>query len=183
MADPRQRAIAALDRAINARCQCADHRVGEALDALEEAGLRVVDAAEHDEVRATLEAVRAFVPEDEEQETYGAFPGGDPREFTPDPESSTDEERAAHKAACDAWNAGDKIEIRGGCGEVEVEPDTELATAVDEIRGGAAVATASRGHVRVQLQTFGLGTYTYRDGQVVEMRARIADAIRAMGGE
>ena len=34
---------------------------------------------------------------------YGFFPGGDPNDFTPDPECSTEEERARHKEACAAW--------------------------------------------------------------------------------
>lgn len=33
-------------------------------------------------------------------ECYGAFPGGDPRDFTPDPECSTEAEREAHRRAC-----------------------------------------------------------------------------------
>ncbi len=39
-------------------------------------------------------------------ECYGAFPGGDPRDFTPDPECSTDAEREAHRRACAIWDAG-----------------------------------------------------------------------------
>ena len=38
---------------------------------------------------------------------YGFFPGGDPRRFFPDPEASTDAERAKHKADCEAWDRGD----------------------------------------------------------------------------
>jgi hypothetical protein len=34
---------------------------------------------------------------------YGFFPGGDPNNFTPDPECSTEEERERHKQACAAW--------------------------------------------------------------------------------
>lgn len=45
-----------------------------------------------------------------EESHYGFFIGGDPRDFSPDPECSTEQERAAHKAACDEWNAGNRIE-------------------------------------------------------------------------
>jgi hypothetical protein len=38
---------------------------------------------------------------------YGFFPGGDPRDFTPDPECSTDTERAQHKRDCEAWDRGE----------------------------------------------------------------------------
>jgi hypothetical protein len=45
--------------------------------------------------------------------TYGHFLGGDPRNFTPDVECSTEEERAAHKAACEAWDRGERPDIGG----------------------------------------------------------------------
>lgn len=155
----------------------------EVVAALEAAGLRVVDAAACDAASATLVAVRDFLPTDDEQIGYGAFHGGDPRDFTPDPECSTDEERAAHKAACDAWERGDEVEIRGGCEYREVEPGTEIATAVEEIRREAgAAATVAPGIVRVQVQTFGLGTYVCRDPQVTEIVERINAAIGALGG-
>ena len=37
---------------------------------------------------------------------YGTFMGGDPRDFTPDPESATPDEIARHKADCAAAEAG-----------------------------------------------------------------------------
>lgn len=136
------------------------------------------------DVVPTLIAVRDdFLPTDDEQIGYGAFHGGDPRQFTPDPECSTEEERAAHKAACDAWDRGDEVEIRGGCEYREVEPGSELSAAVEEVRKGAAVATTGPAVVRVQRQTFGLGTYVCRDPQVTEIVERINAAIAAMGGE
>jgi hypothetical protein len=39
---------------------------------------------------------------------YGAFPGGDPRLFTPDPECSDAEEVEAHRAACAEWDRAQK---------------------------------------------------------------------------
>jgi hypothetical protein len=39
---------------------------------------------------------------------YGYFPGGDPRDFSPDPDASTEAERTAHKVACDAWDRGER---------------------------------------------------------------------------
>ncbi len=39
---------------------------------------------------------------------YGFFPGGDPRDFAPDPDCSTEEERAQHAADCAAWNRGER---------------------------------------------------------------------------
>lgn len=37
---------------------------------------------------------------------YGYFIGGDPNDFTPDPEASTEEERALHAKACAEFKAG-----------------------------------------------------------------------------
>lgn len=42
---------------------------------------------------------------------YGFFHGGDPREFRPDPECSTDAERALHKEHCAAWDRGEQPEV------------------------------------------------------------------------
>lgn len=38
---------------------------------------------------------------------YGMFHGGDPREFSPDPERSTEAERTLHKEHCAAWDRGE----------------------------------------------------------------------------
>lgn len=186
MADPRQRAIDALrsalagdplDRLIAA---CPTDRAHLIVSTLEAAGLAVVDPAE---IRDTLIASREFLPSNEESVSYGAFPGGDPREFTPDEECSTEEEREAWKAACAAWDRGEQVDVPGGCEYREVEPGTERAVANEAIRDGAAAATASPGLVRVARQTFGLGVYTYADPQVAEIRERVESAIRALGGE
>ena len=42
---------------------------------------------------------------------YGCFPGGDPREFTPDSEWCTPEEIEAHKRDCAAWDRGEKTTV------------------------------------------------------------------------
>ena len=44
--------------------------------------------------------------------SYGGYYGGDPRKFFPDEESCTADELAAHKAACEAWNRGDQVNVR-----------------------------------------------------------------------
>ena len=41
-----------------------------------------------------------------EESTYGFFHGGDPRNFCPDEECSTEEERANHRIACEAYSVG-----------------------------------------------------------------------------
>lgn len=40
---------------------------------------------------------------------YGAFQGGDPRDFTPDESSCKPEELAAWRAACAEWDAGNEV--------------------------------------------------------------------------
>lgn len=55
--------------------------------------------------------------------SYGFFPGGDPRAFTPDAESSTDAELARWKIDCALWDAGDQSPIPPSC-VVNKEPLT-----------------------------------------------------------
>ncbi len=70
---------------------------------------------------------------------YGAFPGGDPRNFEPDEDCSTEEERKAHKEACDAWS-------RGEC------PDVKPAHEMHHTPDG--------GFVHIEWVRFGLGSYS-----------------------
>ncbi len=44
--------------------------------------------------------------------SYGGYYGGDPRRFFPDEECCTPAELAAHKAACEAWNRGERPDPR-----------------------------------------------------------------------
>lgn len=46
---------------------------------------------------------------------YGFFHGGDPRNFSPDGECSTEEEQAQHKADCEAWDRGERPDIGPPC--------------------------------------------------------------------
>lgn len=49
-----------------------------------------------------LRAAHLYFCANAEEKWYGSFQGGDPRLFCPDPECSTEEDRANHKAACEA---------------------------------------------------------------------------------
>lgn len=89
--------------------------------------------------------------------TYGAFIGGDPRDFTPDPECSTAEERAAHKAACEAWAAGSTAPCRA---DSEGSHDGEVF--VHRTRAG-----------------FGLGAQIYRDPEMAALAAALRNALEA----
>jgi hypothetical protein len=46
-----------------------------------------------------------------EESGYGFFCGGDPRDFCPDGECSTDAEREKHKADCAAWDRGENPNV------------------------------------------------------------------------
>lgn len=39
--------------------------------------------------------------------SYGVFPGGDPRQFEPDPDASTTDEQQTHRQDCLAWEQGE----------------------------------------------------------------------------
>jgi hypothetical protein len=47
---------------------------------------------------------------------YGFFCGGNPNHFRPDPDSCTEKEIEAHKAACAAWNLGEQTPCEPQCG-------------------------------------------------------------------
>lgn len=44
--------------------------------------------------------------------SYGGYYGGDPRRFFPDHEACSAEEIAAHRAACAAWDRGERPDPR-----------------------------------------------------------------------
>lgn len=99
-------------------------------------------------LRAALERIEDM--RDQNSEHYGSWYGGDPRDFTPDPECSTEEERVLHRAACEA-----------------AERDEPGAR---DLPRGFIAGTLSRD------QRFGLGTTTFRDAEGDAMIA----ALRAL---
>ena len=46
---------------------------------------------------------------------YGPFHGGDPTQFVPDDECSTQEERARHREACRKWLFGEYVDDGTDC--------------------------------------------------------------------
>lgn len=75
---------------------------------------------------------------------YGAFPGGDPRRFSPDPECSDPGERDAWRLACDAWAKAEKAG--------EPAPGSAPAHETTPLPDG--------GWVHVTRTRFGLGVYS-----------------------
>lgn len=105
-------------------------------------------------LRAALPYVRKVAEEPESM--YGAFHGGDPRDFTHDPECSTVEERAAHAAACDTANRDEKARELA---------DTHSWHAIEG------------GWVHLTRGGFGLGVTVFRDREAEELLRQIEAAL------
>lgn len=122
---------------------------------------------------AELRALRALVPllkeatdnlGDPEESGYGSFTGGDPRDFTPDPDGTTEEELAKWKAACEAFAAAEARGERptlGGAHQTLVDDD------------GRPVAFVS-------FSGFGLGIQVYRDEELAALLKKASDALSAV---
>jgi hypothetical protein len=75
---------------------------------------------------------------------YGFFCGGDPRRFYPDPEASTEAERAQHQADCEACDRGERPDVNGKAPHFRTDND------------GAVMHVVPAG--------YGLGSYDDDDG-------------------
>lgn len=84
-------------------------------------------------------------------ESYGPFPGGDPRHFKPDPEACTPEEIEAHRLACIEWDKGEGEDRGPSCATF-----------------GDASAWTRTG--------YGFGTYTWMQDVVPTIDAALAAA-------
>ena len=93
-------------------------------------------------IEPQLEAVDLDYYLPDEGEMYGAFPGGDPREWRPDEEVNTEAEMAAYKKACAEWDAG-----------VGVDVGTSHRWLTDEQGNLAGWGTVT---------PYGLGVYSYK---------------------
>lgn len=126
-----------------------------------------------DPMRAALEACRDFiVAAAQEDQHYGFFLGGDPRLFTPDGENEP-HEHAAHKAACEAWDRGDKVPDPKPSGRIEVVtlpemPDGKGGTIPE--RTGPAICCGG---------SYGPGTQTLVDDEAVALLAQIDAALES----
>lgn len=123
---------------------------------------------EHARHLAAMREALAFFEEWAEDESYGCFPGGDPRLFTPDPADSTEGQQAAHRAACAAWDRGDHIKIAGS---MNLKP-------IRYARKDGSKAVIPPRAAFVSSSVFGHGTIRWRDEQFVRAR----DGLRAALG-
>lgn len=117
---------------------------------------------ELDEARRLLADALPLLP-DAVQSMYGGFHGGDPRNFHPDPDCSTEEERANWRKACADFTSA---EARG---EHPVLGDTHSIGRTED----------GRFLFHVACNPFGLGTYTYREPALDAIHERIRAALEA----
>lgn len=89
---------------------------------------------------------------------YGAFPGGDPRDFTPDEDGQTPEEREAYARACEAAAAG--------APSAPAAHAWLVAEEAVKLAGGFDSMTIGGGAAHVAFTRFGLGTYRLRDAMI-----------------
>lgn len=118
-----------------------------------------------------VQALRAALPlleEAAESSIYGYYSGGDPRLFSPAEDECTPEEMAAHKAACEAWERGERPDIRKAC-----EPNREPVEYTDKRTGEKVTIPAGTG--LALYAPFGIGIQTYRDEEAMTVR----DLVRA----
>lgn len=127
-----------------------------------------------DEARALLARARPYVEHcTEEDQTYGNFHGGDPRQFSPDPECSTEEERALHKVHCEAWDRGEQAKAPPL--HTPIDPTRSIAGQIK----GADVAVLERnaaGDVIGGYTTkasYGLGVNVWRDEEAIALLAEM----------
>ncbi len=122
--------------------------------------LVAAERAKWDGLLAALRLARDVVAEScEMREGYGAFHGGDPRDFTPDPECSTEEERAAHAAAVAKAETDESSR--------NLEPSHRWVMRDDPLPEGG-ITTIKMGSARhVEVPMFGLGTYRDREAEAV----------------
>lgn len=117
-----------------------------------------------------------------EEQSYGSGPlCADPRDFHPDPECSTEEERAAHADACRRAEAGEEVAIPRS-GWRSFASAEEASAYVRDTPGVAAVSFAGPGKLsHVNVQAWGLGTSIIRDPEMAELRDRLAAALVEAG--
>ena len=112
-------------------------------------------------VRGALIAARDYLREcANPMPSYGYFHGGDPRDFFPDAEVCTAEEMAAHKAACEAWDRGERPPL-----------DVHRHELV-EYEGKQAIASYAG--------AFGMGTYSMRDEEAEDVLDQIEAALASL---
>lgn len=110
-----------------------------------------------------IDALAAAIPvlqrAAQEDSIYGHYCGGDPRRFSPDVEECSPEEIAAHRAACEAWERGERPNIPKACEPLRDDISfTNEKGEQETIKAGTGLALYA---------PFGIGVQTYIDDQAV----------------
>ena len=113
--------------------------------------LRATEAGLRERVKALEEVAAALLPFADDASAingYGYYRPKNPHDFHPDAESCTEDEIAAHKAACEAWDAGT---YKDNYGDGWVSPNVHILRApwgigsyTDEVPKIAAICNRAR---------------------------------------
>lgn len=126
--------------------------------------------------RRAAHALRAVLPHLEEeaqpQVTYGFYSGGDPRLFSPDADECKPVEIEAHRAACEAWERGERPDIRRAC-----EPNREPIDYTDK---DGQKKTIAAGEGLALYAPFGVGVQTWINEEAVKLRDLVRAALEGM---
>ena len=132
----------------------------------------MIDDTQIDELRRIADQIRSQAA----QPGYGYFAGGDPRDFTPDPEMCSAAEMEAHKAACEAWERGEQAPLPGPHVEVEDMSPEQRETFDAAVRAtGSDPSDIVGGHMTVA--SFGMGMQTYYDDTLTKLAQDLDDWI------
>lgn len=98
------------------------------------------------DVKALLDFAEAFLPIacEMSEPVYGVFHGGDPRNFTPDPDSSTEAEQQHHKEDCDKWAAAEQAGPEKSDCESLFDDDGKLRAVITRSQYGLGVNCDSK---------------------------------------
>ena len=98
---------------------------------------------------------------------YGYFAGGDPRGFSPDPETCSADELESHRVACEAWERGECADIGGPHQPLTAEDIESIkATTGREVSGGHKT-----------IAHYGLGVQSYDDAALIKLAQDLDDWI------
>lgn len=98
-----------------------------------------------------LKKLRDYVDTKSQEYGYGFYRPDNPHDFTPDADQCSDDEIAAHKAACEAYDKGEYTHEHSGC--------------------------SHEGSMHILYAPWGIGSYVIRDDEAEELIAAI-DAVR-----
>jgi hypothetical protein len=124
-----------------------------------------------------IEAAR-ILRERAEQTGYGMAMPEDPSDFSPDAEVCTAEEIARHKAACAAYDRGEALprEPTWTAWKTREEAVAYVRSCMERGAASASISESAYQEVNEPMQWrvhchvggWGMGTYTYRDEQMIE---------------